>query len=203
MKRKFEATIIWCEARYSNDRNSCFTLKDVAVWGQEYFTDLDVQEKCNYIGEGYIVEHNLLIEHFENTVSRLEGSDGYEFRVFRPVEIDVPLHHCSFSIFPTDISRLPLRFFEYGDGLMAFSTARRDSNYVLETLLQANIKCFGNYNIIGYSKYADKGDLMNVYDVYHTDLPKDRFLLVEEAEKAEKVSHLRDEVYEKYYDDFE
>ena len=83
---------------------------------------------------------------------------------------------------------------------MAFSTARRDSNYVLETLLQANLKCFGNYNIIGYSKYADKGDLMNVYDVYHTDLPKDRFLLVEEAEK---VSHLRDEVYEKYYDDFE
>ena len=41
---------------------------------------------------------------------------------------------------------------------------------------------------------------MNVYDVYHTDLPKDCFLLVEEAEK---VSHLRDEVYEKYYDDFE
>ena len=70
----------------------------------------------------------------------------------------------------------------------------------LSRQLQANLKCFGNYNIIGYSKYADKGDLMNVYDVYHTDLPKDRFLLVEEAEK---VSHLRDEVYEKYYDDFE
>lgn len=268
MKRKFEATIIWCEARYSkeveievteeengviddlwkdsrdweafsaslkgyqshdtfdrlsvyerlvdnldgfeysswvveqfiNDRNSYFTLKDGAIWDQEYFTDLDVKEKCNYIGEGYLADHNLLIEHFENTVSRFECSDGYEFRIFRPVEIDAPLHHCSFNIFPTDISRLPLRFFEYGDGLMAFSTARRDSNFVLETLLQANLKCFGNYSIIGYSMYADKWDLMNVYDVYHTDLPKDRFLLVEEAEK---VSSLRYEAYEKRYDDFE
>ena len=39
-----------------------------------------------------------------------------------------------------------------------------------------------------------------MYDVYHTDLPKDRFLLVEEAEK---VSPLRYEAYEKWYDDFE
>ena len=83
--------------------------------------------------------HNLLIEHFENAVIRFEGSDGYEFRIFRPVKIDAPLHHCFLRTFPTDISRLPLRFFEYGDGLMAFSAARRDSNYVLETFLQANL----------------------------------------------------------------
>lgn len=70
--------------------NAYFTLKDGAVWDQEYFTDLDVKEKCDYIDEGYIVDHNLLTEHFENTVSDSE-SDGYEFRFFRPVEIDAPL----------------------------------------------------------------------------------------------------------------
>lgn len=80
------------------------------------------------------------------------------------------------------------------------STMRRDSNYVLEILLQANLKCFGNYSIIGYSKYAKNGDLMNMYDVYHTDLPKDRFLLVEDAEK---VSLLRYEAYGRCYDDFD
>lgn len=36
------------------------------------------------------MDHNLLTEHFENTVSDSE-SDGYEFRFFRPVEIDAPL----------------------------------------------------------------------------------------------------------------
>ena len=41
---------------------------------------------------------------------------------------------------------------------------------------------------------------MNMYDVYHTDLPKARFLLVEEAEK---VSLLQYEAYERCYDDFD
>lgn len=45
--------------------NAYFTLKDGAVWDQEYFTNLDVKEKCDYIDEGYIVDHNLLTEHFE------------------------------------------------------------------------------------------------------------------------------------------
>lgn len=158
-----------------------------------------MEGKFDYIGEGYLVDHNLLTEHFENTVSNFESFDVH-FRIFRPVEIDAPLHHFSFTLFPSDISRLPLRFFEYGDGLMAFSTERRDSNYVIETLLRANLKCFGNYSIIGYSKYAKNGDLMNMYDVYHTDLPKDRFLLVEETEK---VGLLQYEAYERSYDDFD
>lgn len=41
---------------------------------------------------------------------------------------------------------------------------------------------------------------MNMYDVYHTDLPKDRFLLVEETEK---VGLLQYEAYERSYDDFD
>lgn len=36
------------------------------------------------------MDHNLLTEHFENTVDYLEG-EGYSFRIFRPVEIDAPL----------------------------------------------------------------------------------------------------------------
>lgn len=80
----------WVVEQFINDRNSYFTFRDGAVWDQEYFTDLDVKEKCDYIDEGYIVDHNLLTEHFENTVDYLEG-EGYAFRIFRPVEIDAPL----------------------------------------------------------------------------------------------------------------
>ena len=144
-------------------------------WDLEAFEALTVEEQSAYIRDRYDI-HTALGEEFTNTCDAIEydGSD-YEWKMFRPVEIETPLRHISVRFYPEHILKLPFRYFTWGDGLMAFATARRDSNYVIENLLKHNLKCYGEYSILGYSRLADSV-LLDWWDVYHTDLPEWRFL---------------------------
>lgn len=41
----------WVVEQFIGDRNSYFTSKEGAVWDKEHFDGLDVEGKCDYIGE--------------------------------------------------------------------------------------------------------------------------------------------------------
>ena len=59
---------------------------------------------------------------------------------------------------------------------MAFGLERYVMNFVTEKLLKANLRCFGDYSILGYSIYEERpGNQLYTYDIYHTDLPKETF----------------------------
>ena len=152
-----------------------FRAKAGMEWDWEAFEALTVEEQSAYIRDRYDI-HTALGEEFTNTCDAIEydGSD-YEWKMFRPVEIETPLRHISVRFYPEHILKLPFRYFTWGDGLMAFATARRDSNYVIENLLRHNLKCYGEYSILGYSRLAD-AHFLDGWDVYHTDLPEWRFL---------------------------
>lgn len=69
------------------------------------------------------------------------------------------------------ILKLPLEYYTYEENQMAFAMARHETNYVTERLLTLNLQCFGDYEIVGYSTFNG-----GQYDVYHTNLPKERFI---------------------------
>lgn len=69
------------------------------------------------------------------------------------------------------ILKLPLEYYTYEGNQMAFAMPRHKTNYVTERLLALNLQCFGEYEIVGYSTFND-----GKYDVYHTNLPKERFI---------------------------
>ena len=54
---------------------------------------------------------------------------------------------------------------------MAFATERRDSNYVIENLLKHNLKCYGEYSVLGYSRLAD-AHFLDGGDVYPSAVQK-------------------------------
>lgn len=151
-----------------------FSAKPGTEWEEMAFEALTVEEQSEYIRDRYDIETSLG-EEFTNTCDAIEyDGDDCGWKTFRPVEIGAPLRHLSVRLYPEHILNLPFRYFTWGDGLMAFATARRDSNYVIENLLRHNLKCYGEYSILGYSRLVDAGSLDGL-DVYHTDLPEWRF----------------------------
>lgn len=112
------------------------------------------------------------------------------------------------SIFPKDILRLDMHYFSYNDGKMAFAVERHWRNYITERLLRVNLKCFGDYEIIGYSKLANTDNLLYLCDdIYHTNLPKQIFdaflkeILNEEDYAKIDIRTLDYDEFDKYYDD--
>ena len=181
------------------DNGSQFKAKPGTEWDGEAFGMLTVEGQSAYIRERYGIGQALLDE-FENVCHAIEnGDDDREWKIFRPVEIETPLRHLSVRIWPEHILKLPFRYFTWGDGLMAFATERRDSNYVIENLLKHNLKCYGEYSILGYSRLADSG-LLYGWDVYHTDLPEWRLRQGVDASRI-SIERLPYEDYSKVYDD--
>ena len=212
MRRRFEATVIWPETggRYSkeieveltekeNGDGDHFKAKAEMEWDGKAFGMLTVEGQSAYIQERYDIGQAMLDE-FENVCHAIEnGDDDREWKMFRPVEIETPLKHISVRFYPEHILKLPFRYFTWGDGLMAFATARRDSNYVIENLLRHNLKCYGEYSILGYSRLADSG-ILDGWDVYHTDLPEWRFFQGVDASQI-SIERLPYDEYSDIYDD--
>jgi len=115
-------------------------------------------------------------------------------------------HSISVRLTPKDILRLDLRYFSYGGGMMAFGIERHERNFVTERLLSANLKCFGDFKILGYSIYKEEGKIC-FYDIYHTDFPEEDFdsflrkkLDVDDYDEV-FIDDLGCDQYDQYYDD--
>lgn len=122
-----------------------------------------------------------------------QGLDGKIVCFHRKIKIEM---------LPEHILKLPLLYFTYEDDKMAFAVSRHFTNYVIERLLALNLTCFGDYAIVGYGKllHGDNPQGANpLYDVYHTNLPKEHFLEVVKEELD--INQLECDEYSQWYDD--
>ena len=88
---------------------------------------------------------------------------------------------------------------QHGRNLSGSAAHGHDSNYVIETHLRHNLKCYGEYSILGYSRFADSG-ILDGWDVYHTDLPEWRLRQGVDASQI-SIERLPYEDYSNVYDD--
>ena len=171
-----------------------FEVKNTNDWDAEVFKSLSEEQQYDYVLERYNCLRDIRKE-FDTEMYNM-NLDGDSPLEFKPSEIKEPMVNVSVRIAPKHILELPFKYYSYDGGKMAFAIERWESNYVIEMLLRHNLKCYGEYKIVGYTKYRTK---YYHYDVYHTDLPMDLFLTV--AKDKVSIETLSYDDYYDFYDD--